>query len=160
MRHTDDRDVLDAGIAAEDVLDLARVNVLAAADDHVALAVDQVDETMLVAARHVADAAIAIAAQRLRRFNWVVEITVERVRRGRKELANLAVGHFIALRVQYLYGPRAGPLASDRAQMIDLIVRAQQRHPTRFARAVKLEELRVGEVFEDRELGVLARRRR
>ncbi len=44
--------------------------------------------------------------------------------------------------------------------MLDLLVGAQQRHPAGLGRAVELVELRVREVVEDRELRVLARRRR
>ena len=42
------------GWAYSDLLDLAAVDVLAARDDHVLLAVDDVEEALLVAAGHVA----------------------------------------------------------------------------------------------------------
>src|SRR5262249_12921229 len=58
--NADHRDVLHARVAAENVLDLARVDILSAADDHVALAVDEMNEALLVAPRQVADAAIAV----------------------------------------------------------------------------------------------------
>ena len=61
VRHAEHSDILDAGVARQQAFDLARVHVLAAADDHVTLAVDQIDEAVLIAPRHVANAAIAVA---------------------------------------------------------------------------------------------------
>ena len=55
---------LTGGMRAEHGLDLGRIDVLAAGDDHVALAVDEVDVAVLVAAGHVADRAV-VAAERL-----------------------------------------------------------------------------------------------
>src|SRR4029453_5312225 len=101
-----------------------------AADDHVALAVDEMNEAALVAAPQVAHAAVAAGAQRFRRPRWIIEIAVEGVRRAREELADLAVRDFVSLVIQDLHGAGAGPLASDRAQVIDLLVGAQQRDPT------------------------------
>jgi hypothetical protein len=42
-------------VLVEDLLDLARVHVVAAADDHVLLAVDDEEVAVLVDARHVAE---------------------------------------------------------------------------------------------------------
>jgi hypothetical protein len=46
--------LLDVGVLVEDLLDLARVDVVAAADDHVLLAVDDVQVPVVVGARDVA----------------------------------------------------------------------------------------------------------
>ena len=47
--HADDGDVLDVGVAVEELLDLARVDVLAAPDDQVLDAADDVDVAVLAA---------------------------------------------------------------------------------------------------------------
>ena len=54
VRDADDRAVRDVGVLEDRRLDLDRVDVLAAADDHVLRAVDDVDEAVLVDARDVA----------------------------------------------------------------------------------------------------------
>src|SRR5207244_11606128 len=48
--------VLDGGVPVQHVLDLGRLDVDAARDDHVALAIADVDEALVVHPRHVADA--------------------------------------------------------------------------------------------------------
>ena len=99
VRNPHHRDILDARVAPQTVLDLARVDVLTAADDHVALAVDEVDVAVLVAACHVADTTVAVVADRLPGLDRIVEVAIEGIRRARKELAHLAVGHLLALPV-------------------------------------------------------------
>ena len=54
MGHADDGAVGDGGVFEEGGLDLHRVDVLAAPDDHVLGPVDDVDEVVLVEPRHVA----------------------------------------------------------------------------------------------------------
>src|SRR5262249_31127021 len=83
-------------VRAEQVLDLGRIDVFAARDDHVALAVDQEIVAVGVAAGHVADRAVAFAE----RFGGLLRhlpVAVERVRRVRIELAHLAVGDRLAV---------------------------------------------------------------
>src|SRR5450759_4014872 len=53
-RHADDLDVGDVGMAVNDLLDLARVNVLAAANDHVLDPPDDVQVSLLIHRSEVA----------------------------------------------------------------------------------------------------------
>ena len=61
VRHADDRGQRDRLVGDQHLLDLARVHVEAAADDHVLGAVDDVVEAVLVAAGQVAGAEPAVA---------------------------------------------------------------------------------------------------
>src|SRR6266496_6026430 len=54
MRHPDDRRLGDGRVLVEDLLDLPRVDVVAAADDQVLLAVDDEEVTLLVDPAHIA----------------------------------------------------------------------------------------------------------
>ena len=94
--HAEHGHVLDGGIAVEIFLDLPRVDVFAAADDHVALAVDQPDVAVGIAARHVTHRAPR-AVKRLGGFLRVLPVAVEHIRGAREQLAHFAVGHFAAL---------------------------------------------------------------
>ena len=60
VRHADQRAVGHRGMRVEHVLDLGRIDVLAAADHHVLGAVDDVDEALLVEPREVAGADPAV----------------------------------------------------------------------------------------------------
>ena len=79
-----------AGMTVQDVLDLGRVDVDAARDDHVALAVADVDEALVVHLGHVAHAQ-PVAARRLARWPPASCSTVEHARvPAHVELARLA----------------------------------------------------------------------
>ena len=54
VRQADDGDVFDMVVLAEEVLDLDGIEVLAARDDDILLAVDKIDESVLRLLRHVA----------------------------------------------------------------------------------------------------------
>jgi hypothetical protein len=77
-------------VRAQHRLDLGRVDVLAAGDDHVALAVDEVDVAVRVAPGHVADRAV-VAAEGLARLLGQLPVAVEGVGVAGVELAGLAV---------------------------------------------------------------------
>jgi hypothetical protein len=58
--HGDDGRLMDAGMALQHLLDLAGIDVLAAAHEHVVGAADEEEEAVLVAAEHVAGAVEAV----------------------------------------------------------------------------------------------------
>ena len=62
-----DGGLMDAGMALQHLLDLAGIDVLAAAHEHVVGAADEVEEAVLVAAEHVAGAVVAVRRHRLGR---------------------------------------------------------------------------------------------
>ena len=74
--HAEDGGVLDLGVAVKHVLDLGGVDVDAARDDHVALAVADVDEPLVVEVRDVAHAE-PVAPRRLARGVRVLVVLVE-----------------------------------------------------------------------------------
>ena len=86
---------------ADDRLDVGRVHVLAPSDDHVALAIDEMDEAVSVAVRHVADRTI-VAAERLARFFRQLPIAVKNVRIAGVKLADFAIRNFVAIRIEKL----------------------------------------------------------
>ena len=53
--HAEHRHLVHGGVAADRLLDLARVDVDPAGDDHVVLAVDDVEVALLIAPGQVAD---------------------------------------------------------------------------------------------------------
>ena len=59
--HAEHRGLAHGRVLVEDLLDLARVDVVAAADDHVLLAVDDEEVAVLVDGRHVAGVQPAVA---------------------------------------------------------------------------------------------------
>ena len=65
VRHADDGRLLDRRVLVEHLLDLARVDVVAAADDQVLLAVDDEEVAVLVHLGHVAGAEPAVVGDRL-----------------------------------------------------------------------------------------------
>src|SRR5262252_10321915 len=155
----DHRHLLHVRVAAEQVLDLRRIDVLAAADDHVALAVDQEIVAVGIAPGHVANRAITVA-ERFRGFLRHVPVAVERVGRARIELADLAVGHLAPGGIENADRRRTRAFAADRPEFLELLVGMQHGDPAGLGRAVELEQAAIAEVIEDRELGVAARRRR
>ena len=159
VRQTDYRYVMNRRVAADHHLDLGRVNVLAASDDHVALAVDEMNEAVGVAARHVADRAI-VAAERLACLFRQLPIAVENVGIAGVELADFAVRNFVAIRIEKLDRSRTYAFASDRAELVELLVRMKHCHPAGLGRTVEFEEAGVGEHLHDGALGVRSRGRR
>ena len=103
-----ERDILDGRMGLKRRLDFGRIDVLAAADDHVALAIDEVVVAVLVAPRHVADRAVR-AAKGLGGLLGQLPVAAERIGRARVQLADLAVGD-LAPSVQQL--DRARPVHS------------------------------------------------
>jgi hypothetical protein len=55
VRQADDGDILDPGMRTDHRLDLGGIDALATRNDHVTLAIDQVDVAFVVPADHIAD---------------------------------------------------------------------------------------------------------
>src|SRR3546814_6829856 len=71
VRDTDDRAVGDRGMLVEDILDLRRIDILAAAQHHVLRAVNDEEETLRVDPREVAGADPAVDEGLRRRLGLV-----------------------------------------------------------------------------------------
>ena len=96
--HPDDRGFGDGGVLVERGLDLGGVHVLAAADDDVLQAVDDVQVSVLVEPAHVAGSEPAVVGQRGRGRLGVVEVAAEHGRAPQPDLAGLAGRHRLAVR--------------------------------------------------------------
>ena len=90
MRQADDGDILDGVVTAQEVLDLYRIEVLAAGDDDVLLAVHQIDETVRILHRHVAGKQPAVAEHLAGRL-LVLVVTGHHTGTLDGELADLAL---------------------------------------------------------------------
>ena len=157
VRQADHRHVLDRRMGTQHGLDLGGVDVLAAGDDHVALAVDEVDVALGIAAGHVAHRAVVAAEGRFRLVREL-PVAVEGVGVAGVELAGLAVRYFVAVGVHHPDRGRAHALPADRAQLRELLVRAEHGDPAGLARAVELEQARAREHLHHGALRVRPRR--
>src|SRR5271155_548097 len=91
VRHPDGRGLAHTGCARERVLDLDRVHVLPAPVDHVLLAIDDVDQPVLVDPREVTGPKPAIH-ERLRRGLRLVPVALHHVRPAHEQLTHERVG--------------------------------------------------------------------
>src|ERR1700730_9991650 len=85
---------LDLGMSAENLLDLGRIDILPAADDHVALAVGEIIVALLAATGRVSCSTIR-AAKRLSGLLWQLPIALKRVWRARIKLTDFAVADLV-----------------------------------------------------------------
>ena len=159
VRQADHRDVLDQRMRADQCFDFGGIDVLAAGDDHVALAVGEMDVAVLVAAGHVADRAV-VAAEGLLGLLRQAPVAVEGVCVAGIELAGLSVRHLVAGLIQNFDRRGADAFAADRTELRELLVRMQHGDPAGFGRAIEFEQAGVGEHLHDPALGFRARRRR
>ena len=90
VRHADERDLGDLGVRGQDVLHLGAVDVLAARDDHVLLAVDHVEVAVLVLPDEVAGVEPA-AAEGLGGLVRLVPVLLHHHRAAIHDLADLAL---------------------------------------------------------------------
>src|SRR4051812_47432316 len=88
--HADHRRLGDRRVLVQDLLDLARIDVVAAADDHVLLAVDDEEVAILVELRHVAGVEPAPAHDLLRRVG-PAPVALHDVVAADADLADLAL---------------------------------------------------------------------
>ena len=92
MRHTDHRGFADGGMLVEDVLDLARIHVVSATDDHVLLAIDDEEVTVLVDPGQVAGAEPAVIVDRVCGGLRVVPVTLHHVVAADHDLSHFSDG--------------------------------------------------------------------
>ncbi len=121
----DHRGLLDVGMAQQRVLDLGRVGVEAADDEHVLRPADDAQAPGVVDHAEVAGAQPAVGRQRLRGRLGIVEVVRHDAAAAQQDLAGLARRHVAALAVddaQLEAGP--GP-ADRRGDRLDVVVRAR-----------------------------------
>src|SRR5918998_5551948 len=92
VRYADDLHVGDCGVAVEELLDLAGIDVLAAPDDHVLDPPDDPDVPVLVHRRQVAGVHPARRVDRLRGPLGLVPVARHHQIAARAELTGLATG--------------------------------------------------------------------
>ena len=152
MRYADHRALGHAGVGIERGLDLGRIDVLAARDDHVLEAVDDVEDADLVHVAEVAGVQPAIA-QRLRGQLGLVPVAFHHQRPAHDDLAVLS------WRQKAVLGVDDGQLAADQRPAYRIgfaevpvlgpgVERWQRGHAGgRFGHAVAGHEACLGEVF-------------
>src|SRR5262249_52133416 len=137
--HAEHGRVLDHRVTVERVLDLGRIDVHATGDDHVALAIADVDEALRVHVGHVADGE-PVAADGVPRRLGILVVLVEDARiAAHVELAGLAGRHGPAVVVQdgeldALWRPAA------RAGLSQQVLGAEDGVESELRRAVALVE--------------------
>src|SRR5215216_1971696 len=95
VRDTDDRKVFHLRMGSKQFFHLGRIDVLATADDHVALAVREIVVTLPVPPGHVSDRAVR-ATKRGGGLVGQVPVSTERIRSARIEFAYLTVYDLLA----------------------------------------------------------------
>ena len=144
-RHAEHGGVHDVGMGVQHRLDLGRVDVHPAADDHVLLAVADVDVALVVDVGDVADRLPAVAvADGLGR----PVVAVDRQGAADEQLARLPGGQFLAVLAHDLDLDGAVGLAA-RARLAQLVLGRQDRVDAQLGRAVDLEQEAVAELGDD-----------
>src|SRR4029450_1096896 len=92
VRHANYSQILDFGMSAKNLLHFGWIDLLLAADDHIALAVGEIVVAVPVPTGHVADRAIR-ASERLSGFLRRLPVALKRVGRARIEFTDVAVNH-------------------------------------------------------------------
>ena len=128
MRDADDRRLAHAGMLVEHLLDLARVDVVAAADDHVLLAVDDVEVAVVVDAPDVAGAEPAVGVDRGRRRVGTAPVALHHVVPADGDLAAVQQAHLDAVHGQ-----------ADRAGLALAVAAVEARDRRRLRQPVALE---------------------
>ena len=146
-------------MGAENLLDLRRIDVLAAAVDHVAFAVDEMRGSRPRRAGRCRPPCNNHRG-RLRRSSRAASSNPEtrkasahRSRRARRRRPR-------SLAIEELDPAGAGHLAADRAEPGELFLRVEEGDPAGLGRAVAFVEPRVPEILHERQLGLAARGRR
>src|SRR5580704_16228718 len=159
VRNANHSQILDLGMSANQLLHFGWIDILPAADNHVTLAVGEIIVAVLVPTGHVADCAVR-ASECLSSLLRQLPVASKPVWRTRIEFTDFAVDHLATLRIEEFDPPGTEAFATYGTELGQLLFGTQQSHPSSFSRAVGLIELRPPEVFHQRQLGVLAGRRR
>ena len=147
VRDAEDRRLEHGGVAVEDVLDLGAVHVLAARDDHVLRAVDEVDVGLVV---HVAEVAGAVPAvdERVGGLLGLVPVPrPSRSGRGRRPRPPRRPGRSRRRRARSRRRrrPPAGRTSAPAARRAALLDAEQRRRDRRgLGRAVEVQQLGAG----------------
>ena len=145
--HADDGHVLDGVVGAHEVFYLHGVDVFAAGDDHVLLAVNKVDEAVLVHAGHVAGVEPAVL-DALGGGLLVLVVAEHDARAAHDEFAHVFAGNVPAVFVHDAGLPQVAGLA-DGAHLVQVLhAEVYAAGADGFGKAVVRVVLMVGEVAE------------
>src|SRR5581483_9656418 len=120
--HADHLHVLHLGMAVEEFLDLSRIDVLAAPDDHVLQAADDVDVALVIHGGEVAGMHPAAVVDCLLGLLLIVPVALHHRVAARAELAGRPARHRLALAVDDLDLDVRQHLAHGRDAALDRIV--------------------------------------
>ena len=121
----------------EDLLDLARVHVVAAADDQVLLAIDDEEVPVLVGLGDVAGLEPPLAVDRLGRRVRSVPVALHHVVSADHDLADLAGRHVVAVVIDDLHLD-ALDRRTDRTRLALVVGMVEGRHRRGLAQPVAL----------------------
>ena len=138
VRHPDHGDLDDVGVGVDDLLDLARVHVHAAAQDHVLLAVDDREVALVVHGREVAGAEPAVGDGLGGRLG-LAPVALHHVVAADRDLADLADRHLVAVEVDALH-LAAGDGDADGAGLALAVGHVEARDGAGLGQAVALED--------------------
>src|SRR5262249_29159864 len=160
-RNADDGDVDDVGMLEQQHLDVGGIDVEAARDDHVLLAVEQDDEPVLVDAAHVArleeQPPVLVVPQELARLVGLLVVALHHDLRPPGQLADLAARQRPALLVEHDDLAAEAGLA-HRMQLVGMEVGLERAAAAAFGQAVDLDQP-AGPALEAVGLNVRAERR-
>src|SRR4051794_14197665 len=137
--HSDHGGLGDGGVLVEDLLDLARVDVVAPADDHVLLAVDDEEVAVLVDLGHISRVEPAVAHDLLRGV-VAVPVALHEVVTADGDLAPLTLRDLLAVLVDDLH-LHALVRRADRAGLALLVGVVERRDRRGLREPVALEDL-------------------
>src|SRR5262249_48103552 len=149
VRHADDRGVHHRRVLVEDVLDLDAVDVLAAADEHVLGAVDDVAEALVVDAGEVAGLHPAVD-ERLARGLGLVPVALDHLRPLGPERAALAARQLLGAIAAHDLDVADGRRRAARARAQLVVLRAHAAEARRgLGHAPAVAGLRLGKDLLD-----------
>ena len=133
IRKADHGHILDIRICCHEILDLHGIEVLAAGDDDILLAVHKPEEPVLVLARHISRMEPSIL-EGFCRSSRILVVALHEAGTLDAELADAALGYFVSCLVDDLCLPAISRHA-DRTHMVDVL--ESQMHAARSCRLGK-----------------------
>src|SRR5438128_7380492 len=129
----------------KDFIDLARINIFAAANDHVSFAIDNVKEAVLIAIANIAGVKPAVAKSGRVRLA-ILEIAFEYVLAPQDDFAKLTIRNFIVLVVNNPHF--ISDWQAARAGATALVRGIESRAASRFRKTVAFDDRAIESVLK------------
>src|SRR5205814_4059809 len=129
----------------EHFINLSRINVFTAADDHVALAIDDEEEAVFISIANVAGVKPTVAKRALSRFR-ILEIAFENVFAAQDDLTEFTIVNFVVIVIENSH--LIPDWQAARSWPPTFIRRIESRSAGRFRQAVTFNHQTVESLFE------------